>query len=151
MFVLYIYTKHPDEIEIRKLFNLLEGFVISHLGPTDPPKQFSGDTDDVVRSILDSRKLTSYTFARIDKGKIELDFQFRNNDDRWTFSTISMSGKCEKDLREIEIAIRETLKTYIAVLGLLDGSKDQEWNILIKTADCPHDLLSSFSATDAER
>ncbi|MEO0539001.1 MAG: hypothetical protein AAF215_34755 [Cyanobacteria bacterium P01_A01_bin.123] len=146
MFVLYIYIQHPDEVEIRKLFKLLKGFEISHLGPTDPPKKFSGDVDEVIYTILECSDLASYTFAKVDEGKIEIDFEFRNKDERWTFSTISMSGKCERTLREIEVAIGRTLKTYMSILGLMDGGKDQKWSILTKAIDCPHDLLSRFSA-----
>jgi len=146
MFVLYTYIQHPNEVEVRKLFNLLKSYEISHLGPNDPPKKFSGDVDEVVCSILECSDLTSYTFARVDEGKIEFTFEFRNNDDRWAFSTISMSGECKNDLREFEAAIRGTLRIYMSVLGLLEGDKDQEWEILTKATDCPHDLLSSFSA-----
>jgi len=146
MYVLYTYIQHPNEIEIRELFNQLRDLEISHLGHNDPPKKFSGDVDEIIWSILEGSDLTSYTFARIDEGKIGLALEFRNNDDRWAFSTISMSGKCESTLRGIEVAIRGTLRTYMSVLGVLESDKDQEWEILTKTANCPHDLLSSFSA-----
>ena len=145
----FIYTPHLKEGDIRMCLESLTsiGVTITNLGKNDPPRRWTGDIEAVVTAILSGTDLTNYTFLRDRTARLDFDIQL-HRDPRWESDTISFSGVAETRLIEIARKLSESLPCYAAIVGVSGGGKDQDWQILHLSPDCPSELRSKI--TNAE-
>jgi len=140
-FVAYVYVPAIRDIESRTILHTLRdaGFSISHLGKNDPPKKWAGSIDDAVALVISGTDITNSTFIRDAKRKLGLTLDI-HKDTRWTSSTISMSMPDKESLSALCRALSRKVITYASILGISGAGKDQKWDILYMSEDCPVDL-----------
>ncbi len=145
--LMYAYVVHPTKDALRSLLGAFSssGFSFTHVGKSDPPKRFSGTQDEALQLILSGTDLTNWTFIRDSHERLHFTIQIRR-DPRWSHSTFSASGPSAARLRELATFIEENLVVYAAILGSSGLGKNQEWEILSLSADCPEDLRSQIRA-----
>lgn len=146
--VLYAYIAKPTTAQMDGFFRALleRGFSLSHLGKSDPPRKFCGSIEDALSLVFFGTDVTDYTFARDAARKLDFDIQI-NHDPRWTHSTVSASCSDSITLAIVaEIAVG-AFDSFITVQGVLGLGKDQVWNVVHVTEECPEDLRSRFAAT----
>jgi hypothetical protein len=120
-----------------------QGFSISHLSKSDPPRKFRGSIDAAVSMVLSGTDLTDCTFARDVAWRLDLDFWI-NNDPRGTHSTVSASCPDKAVLGLVANTAVEAFDLFIAIRGVLGGGKQQHWVFVHVTDRCPQELRSRF-------
>lgn len=95
--------------------------------------------------ILSGADLTNWTFVRDSHAGLLMTIQIRR-DPRWTHFTLSLSGPSAARLRELAPRIAESLHVDVAILGSSGLGKDQDWEVLRMSGDCPEHLRSKFQA-----
>jgi len=145
----FIYTPHLKESDIHLWLEVLSaiGVTITHLGKSDPPKRWTGDHGSALAAILTGNDLTNYTFLRDNTAHIHFDIQL-HRDPRWESDTISFSGGAGSRLTEIANKISESLTCYAAIVGISGGGKNQEWQIVHLSPDCPTSLRNKFTKAE---
>ena len=145
--VLYSYIAKPTKPQVRSFLRALtqHGISISHLGKSDPPGKFCGNTDEAVDLIFGGTDLTNYTFVRDAAHKLDFDIQI-HHDPRWTHSTVSASCSDSEMLRMVAESASEAFDLFITVRGASGGGKEQPWEVVHSTESCPPELRSRFIA-----
>jgi hypothetical protein len=145
-FILYVYVPAITTIEVRLLLQVLKdtGSSITHLGKNDPPKKWSGTSEEAKDLILSGSDMTLWTFIRDAKCRLDATVEI-HRDPRWKHSTISVSSPEAERLRHLCECLTTGIKAFAAILGQSDGEKDQPWKILYLSDDCPSELAAKFS------
>jgi len=121
------------------------GISISHFGLNDPPKRWSGATDEIARTILKQPELNKWAFIRDAAKKLELDLQLMY-DPRWSHSTISLSSSIPQTIECLAQRLSATIKPYLCILGTLSLGKSQDWRVLYERSDCPSEVKAFLNA-----
>jgi hypothetical protein len=145
--VLYAYICKPTATQVCAFLCGLaqSGITISHLGKSDPPRKFGGTINDAVDLIFSGSDLTNYTFARDSARKLDFDVQI-HHDPRWTHSTVSASCPDPAQLGLVADIAKAAFALFIAIRGVSGGDKQQPWDVLCVTEECPKDLRTKFAA-----
>jgi hypothetical protein len=143
--ILYVYVPVITVAEVRSLLQVLKDspYSITHLGKNDPPKKWSGAPSEAENIILTGTDETVYSFIRDAKRKFDMTIEI-HKDPRWRGSTISASLPEEGSLRILGMNLVAHIKSFAAILGR-SGGKDQAWEILHLSSDCPPELAAKFS------
>jgi len=143
--VLYAYIAKPTTTQVSGFLRALanQGFSISHLSQSDPPRKFRGSIDEAVSMVLSGTDLTDCTFARDVAWRLDLDFWI-NNDPRGTHSTVSASCPDKAVLGLAANSAVEAFDLFIAIRGVLGGGKEQPWDVVHVTDRCPRALRPRF-------
>jgi hypothetical protein len=141
MFVLYIYLPVVSPDELRKLFVTLESlrYRITHLGKKDPPKKWNGSVENAIPEILSGTDLTISTYLRDATARLSISIDI-HRDTRWTHSTISCSLPDEAALIAIGNVLARGVRCFAVIQGKSGGGKNQKWNLLSISDDCPESL-----------
>jgi hypothetical protein len=144
--VSYAYIAKPTVAQIEQLFTALkaQSITITHLGKSDPPRKFIGETDKAVALVFQGTDLTNYTFLRYAPKQLDMDIQIRN-DPRWSHSTLSVSCSDATVLEAVYNAVLESLELYLFIRGISGLGKDQPWEVRYVGEKCPADLKSKFA------
>jgi hypothetical protein len=143
--VLYAYIAKPTTLQVSGFLRALanQGFSISHLGKSDPPRKCKGSIDEAVSMVLSGTDLTDCTFARDVAWKLDLDFWI-NNHPQGTHSTLSASCPDKAVLGLVADSAVEAFDLFIAIRGVFGGGKEQPWEVVHATDSCPQELRSKF-------
>src|SRR5262245_22585136 len=143
--VLYAYIAKPTTTQVSGFLRALanQGFSISHLGKSDPPRKFRGSIDDAVSMVLGGTDLTDCTFARSVARRLEFDFHI-NRHPQGIHSTLSASCPDKAVLGLVADSAAEGFDLFIAIRGILGGGKEQPWEVVHVTDRCPQELRSKF-------
>ena len=141
----YIYSPKLSEPSVRSFFSHLRaiGVVINHLGKSDPPRRWSGADDEAVRQILGGTDLTNWTFLRDADAGLRFSIEL-HRDTKWEHDTISLSGP-EAKVWEIAEFLAQTMAHYLVIVGLPGGGKNQAWQVISLSSDCPETLKRQFA------
>ena len=145
--LLYAYIAAPEPGQVESFLCALKdrGVSISHLGKTDPARNFSGSISEAVTVVFRGTDLTNSTFAR-DAAR-HLDFGFEiHNDPRWTHSTLSASCADPDAIAIIAESAFKAFVSFLTIRGVSGGGKDQPWEVVYITERCPNELRSRFVA-----
>jgi hypothetical protein len=147
-YVLYAYFAKPTTTQIGIFLRALQkrGVSITHLGKKDPPRKFSGSVEEAISVVFSGTDLTNYTFARDAARKLQFDIQI-HHDPRWIHSTISASCPDSTALAPVSESAAVSFASFITVRGISGGGKDQTWEVLHLTEQCPDELRSKFFAS----
>jgi hypothetical protein len=146
--VAYLYTPSLDRAQLLALLSAFEasGVHITHLGKSDPARQWAGSAGDALALIATGPDLTNSTFGRDRTKKLHFTIDL-HKDPRWKHDEISLSAPSETDLRNIIRFLAREMRHYLAILGTSGLGKDQPWEVLFKTDDCPSCLLDNLTRT----
>lgn len=149
-YVLYCYVPKIKREQIITLLDTLRvhGVSLTHLGKSDPPKKWAGDDNAIVDLILQGKDGSNYTFLRDKKKKFELDIWMHMNDERWGHDTLSASSADLDFTKAIGLGLFQSLNPYIVFLGDLGKGKDQDWNVLGVSKECPKDILLKIKGAE---
>ena|SRR5688572_4708027 len=144
--LLYVYVPLITAPEVRSLLQTLQdsGYSITHLGKKDPPKKWSGTPEEAEAIVLSGTDTTLYSFIRDAQRKLDMTIEIQR-DVRWKNSTISVSLPSEEPLRSLGVTIAVRILSFAAILGRSGAGKDQAWQILHLSDDCPPELAARFS------
>lgn len=117
---------------------------MTHIGKSDPPRKFSGETDEAVSITLRGTDLTNYTFMRDAPKRLDMDIQI-HNDPRWLHSTVSASCADVSVLETVQRAVAESMDLFLFIRGTSGLGKDQPWEVLHVGVQCPAELRDKFS------
>ena len=141
----YIYLpKRADDAAVDLIDALIDaGICVSHLGKSDPPKNWKGSKEDIVSMVTSGADSTRWTFGRDKEKGIEFTIEL-HGDHRWTHDTISISTKDEKETGILVDQLSNRLKPYMGIVGVSGMGKNQDWDIRYISEDCPTDLVSKI-------
>ena len=134
--LLYVYVPVITVAEVRSLFRLLQdlGFSVTHLGKNDPPKKWSGTSEEAEAVVLSGSDMTIWTFIRDAKRRLDVTVQI-HRDPSWKHSTISASAPEEEMLRHLGTGLTTRINSFAGILGQSGRGKDQPWNVLYLSDD----------------
>jgi len=123
------------------------GVVITHLGKSVPPEEWSGDEESTVSQIVSGMNLTKRTFLRDDNSRVSFSIE-RHRGPKWEHDTISFSGAPESRVRQIVESIARQIDHDIAVVGLVGGGESQAWHVISLSQRCPETLRRQFASAE---
>ena len=138
MYVAFIYTPSLDSVAIEALLVAIQsnGATISHLGKSDPPRKWTRSLQDAIAEVANGPNLTNTTFIRASQRNIGITID-QHRDERWTHDTISIDGPDEVALRNMASTIGNVIGAYLVITGTQGGGKNQDWNIVSRSPECP--------------
>ena len=145
--VLYSYIAKPSTTQVGNFLRALSGhgISVSHLGKSDPPRKFHGSIEEATTLVFSGTELTDYTHCRDAARKLHFDIQI-HHDPSWTHSTVSASCPDADALSTVAESAAVAFDLFISIRGISGGGKEQPWEIVHVTENCPHDLRSQFAA-----
>ncbi len=145
----FIYTPKLAHASVQSLMAGLSGagVVITHLGTSIPPKEWSGDGESAVSLIVSGMNLTKRTFLRDDNSRVSFSIE-RHRGPKWEHDTISFSGAPESRVRQIVESIAHEVDHYIAVVGVVGGGESQVWHLISLSQRCPESLRRQFASAE---
>jgi len=145
--VAYLYLPTPAAEDVPSMLEHMAavGISISHFGIKDPPKRWSGATDEMVQMILKQPELNKWAFIRDASKKLELDLQLMY-DSRCSHSTISIRSSIPQTVESLAERLSATIKPYLCILGTLGFGKTQDWRVLYERSDCPSEVRVVLNA-----
>jgi len=144
--LLYVYAPLISAPEVHSLLQALQdsGYSITHLGKKDPPKKWSGTLEEAEATVLSGSDTTLYSHIRDANRRLDMTIEI-HRDIRWKHSTISVSLPEEEPLRSLGACVAGRIRSFAIILGRSGAGKNQAWQVLRLSDDCPADLAAGFS------
>jgi hypothetical protein len=145
--VVYAYIPIPTSDQISTFLEQLckSGMMISRLGKNDPPKRWAGTPAEAADFIRSGDNGTNYTFLEAANWLLSMTVVMRQ-DTRWGYSTLSFDGAEPLRVDTVSRIVLETLSPYLCIQGMAGRGKDQAWEVLHRSTDCPESLRSLVQA-----
>jgi hypothetical protein len=115
---------------------------LTHLGKSDPPRKWSGNSEEVYALLTRGNDKTNYTFAKDSKSKIEIDFSLGNFPEAVT-SVISISGKNKELVELLCLHFAKHVNSFLCISGQLGLGPGQQWSYLMQSSNCPASILEN--------
>jgi hypothetical protein len=138
MTVVYAYIPNPTRERLLEFVEELErsGVAISHLGKTDPPRKWAGTPKSAIDRISAGTDRTNCTFLEAATNALSMTIELRN-DGKWPNSTVSFSCAHREQIDSVNQIVLRTLAPYLCIRGAQGLGKNQVWDVLYQSEDCP--------------